>query len=69
MNDKRLNERQAAQYLGISLATIKRKRYNEEIGFYRMGSNIRYSVENHLNPYLEMCEFKLVDVDELGLAP
>ncbi len=68
ITDKRLNERQAAQYLGISLATIKRRRYSREIEFYRMGTQIRYSKELHLDPYLEQCEYKLVSANsDLGL--
>ena len=70
MNDIRLTEKQAARYLNISLATIKRRRYNGEIEFYKMGTQIRYGKEQHLDPYLEKSEYKLVDANsDLGLEP
>jgi excisionase family DNA binding protein len=64
-----LRENEAAHYLGISLSTIKRKRYNREIEHYQVGSRIRYSVEEHLAPFLKRCECKLADSDDMGLEP
>jgi excisionase family DNA binding protein len=57
-NNQLLNEDEAAEYLGISISTIKRKRYQGEIPHYRIGARIRYSVDKHLEGYLANCEVK-----------
>lgn len=66
---KPLHENEAAQYLGISVSTIKRKRYNQEIEYFQVGTRIRYSIEKHLDPYLKRCEIRLANTDDLGLEP
>jgi excisionase family DNA binding protein len=56
VNEARIDERCAAKYLGISLSTIKRMRYEGEIAHYRIGRRIRYSKEKHLDTFLKRCE-------------
>jgi hypothetical protein len=53
-----LDEALAAAYIGISVATLRRERYRDRIGFYRVaGWRIKYSVLAHLQPYLnERCQ-------------
>ncbi len=49
-----LDEEFAAEYLGVSVATLRRERYRGRVGFYRVGGwRIKYSKERHLRPYLE----------------
>jgi excisionase family DNA binding protein len=61
VNEDRLDERLAARYLGISLSTIKRMRYEGDIAHYRIGKRIRYSKENHLDTFLKRCEKMEID--------
>jgi hypothetical protein len=51
-----LSEAEAAMFLGISRMTLFRKRNADEIGYFRVGSRIRYSREKHLIPYLQRHE-------------
>lgn len=66
MNQDLLHENRAAEYLGISISTLKRKRYGHEISSYLVGTRIRYSRSKHLDPYLEKCEQKAKGED-MGL--
>lgn len=50
------NVKQAAQFLGVSVATIWRK--IDEIGHYKIGHRVLLSTEKHLLPYLSRCEKK-----------
>lgn len=54
-----LPEKQAAKYLGISYVTLFRKRANKEIGFFRVGHRVIYSISRHLQPFLDSCEQKV----------
>ncbi len=56
IQEQLLNEKQAANAMGISRITLLRKRNLGEIGFYRIGFRILYSWEKHLVPFLEKCE-------------
>ncbi len=68
MNTDLLYENKAAEYLGISISTLKRKRNRQEIGWYKVGTRIRYSISKHLEVFLNECEQKPSGVD-LGLEP
>jgi hypothetical protein len=48
-----LNEKAAAQFLGISRMTLLRRRNEGKIKFCRDGLRVLYSKERHLIPYLE----------------
>ncbi len=51
-----LNEKEAAEFLGVSRITLLRKRGQGEIAFFRIGYRVLYSREKHLLPFLEKCE-------------
>lgn len=48
-------EVEAVRMLGISRSTLHRARARREIGFYRIGRTVRYSLE-HLRAYLARTE-------------
>jgi hypothetical protein len=68
MNTNLLAEKAAAEYIGVSVSTLKRKRYGHEIGWFKVGTRIRYSIAKHLDVYLDKCEQK-VEGGDLGLEP
>lgn len=51
-----LSETEAAKYLKVSRPTLHRWRKSGAIKYYRAGFRVLYSVENHLRPFLEICE-------------
>lgn len=56
--EKLLNVKESAALLGISTVTMWRKIKQQEIGFYRIGSRVLLSKENHILPFLAKCENK-----------
>lgn len=54
-----ITENQAAQLLGVTRLTMMNRRDRGELSFYRMGRNIRYSLEDHILPYLAGCEQRI----------
>ncbi len=55
---KLMNTKEAALYCGISEVTLWRIRKKSEIGFFRVGNRLLYSVEKHLDQFLESRERK-----------
>lgn len=55
---KLMNTKEAAEYCGVSDLTLYRSRKGCEIGFFRIGNRILFSVEKHLIPFLESRERK-----------
>ncbi len=55
---KLMNTKEAAEYCGVSDLTLYRSRKNCEIGFFRIGNRVLFSVEKHLIPFLESRERK-----------
>lgn len=51
-----LNNEEAAEFLRVSPMTLGRYRKDGTIGFYRIGSRVVFSVEEHLIPFLQRCE-------------
>lgn len=51
-----LSETDAAKFLGISNITLLRKRKAGNIGFFKVGFRVLYSMEKHLIPFLNACE-------------
>ncbi len=66
-NSDILCEKSAAEYLSISLSTLKRMRYFGELSWYVVGRQIRYSRSKHLDQFLQKCE--RVGEDVMGLEP
>ena len=56
--EKLLNIKEAADFLGISTVTLWRN--GKEIGCYRIGNRRLFSKEKHLIPFLEKRETTLV---------
>ena len=60
--EKLLNIKEVAKYLGVSVITVWRKLGTKttvkEIDCYRVGRRVLFSKEKHLLPYLERCEEK-----------
>ncbi|MCR8493166.1 helix-turn-helix domain-containing protein [Ochrobactrum sp. WV_118_8] len=50
-----LTEKQAAEFLGVSIFTIRRRRKEGKIGAYPIGGKFFYSIE-HLETYLKSIE-------------
>jgi excisionase family DNA binding protein len=63
-----LSEKEAAAYIGISVSTLKRKRYSGEVTYYRIGNRILYSPDKHLDLFLRQCE-QNSELRDLGLNP
>lgn len=57
--EKLLNIKEAADFLGISTVTLWRN--GKEIGCYRIGNRRLFSKEKHLIPFLEKRETTLVE--------
>lgn len=53
---KLLTSKEAALYCRISEVTLWRMRKNCEIGFFRIGNRVLYSIEKHLMPFFESRE-------------
>lgn len=53
---KLLTSKEAALYCRISEVTLWRMRKNCEIGFFRVGNRVLYSIEKHLLPFFESRE-------------
>ncbi len=53
-----LSEKEAASWLGVSRITLLRARMAGNVGFYRIGVRVLYSIDEHLHPFLEACERK-----------
>lgn len=47
-----LTSKQVGEYLHVSPVTIYRLRQNSELGFYRVGNRILFSMMEHVQPYL-----------------
>lgn len=62
-NPDHLHEKAAANYLSVSLSTLKRIRYSGDIGHYRIGMRIRYSKSQHLDPFISSCEIQVNEVE------
>jgi excisionase family DNA binding protein len=60
-----LGVKQVATMLSVSEKTIRRKLYDREIGFYKLGNRILIS-ESHLKSYLSSKEIKPFDDKLLG---
>lgn len=57
VSEKRLlDEREAAKLLGISRGTLLRLRADGALSFYRIGGQVRYSLEKHIAPFLAKAE-------------
>lgn len=61
-NDQLLSKTEAAKFLGVSPMTVHRKYKNDEIGYYKIGNRILFSLSNHLLPFLQRCEHKVEEV-------
>lgn len=57
LNEKRFSMKQAAEILGVSIATVSRLASLRRIGFYNVKSKYVFS-ENHLADYLRKNESK-----------
>lgn len=68
MSETLLTEREAADFMKMSKSSLIRRRNRHEISFYQNGMWIRYSLENHIKPYLKRCE-KSRPGDDMGLNP
>ena len=55
---KLMNSKEAAVYCRTSEVSMWRMRKNSEIGFFRVGNRVLYSMEQHLIPFLESRERK-----------
>ncbi|HEX8264584.1 MAG TPA: helix-turn-helix domain-containing protein [Pyrinomonadaceae bacterium] len=53
--EKRFTEKETAQILGLSPMTVRRRRENGELGFYKAGRRVLIS-EKHIADYLAACE-------------
>ncbi len=51
-----MNTKETAAYLGVSPLTVYRLRKENELGFYRVGSRILFSLKDHIRPHLETTE-------------
>jgi excisionase family DNA binding protein len=47
-----ISEKQAAEILGVCRITMLHLRQRNQIGFHRVGRSIRYSIEEHIRPFL-----------------
>ena len=56
--EKLMNSKEAAVYCRTSEVSLWRMRKNSEIGFFRVGNRVLYSMEKHLIPFLESRERK-----------
>ena len=63
---KLLDEREAAKLLGISRGTLLRLRADGALSFYRIGGQIRYSLEKHIAPFLAKVEHSGGCADQLA---
>ena len=54
--DKLMSIKQAAEFLGISVVTLHRKKKEKTIGFYQVGNRILFSMEKHILSYLKKNE-------------
>ena len=50
-----LTEPEAAEYLKLSAMTLQRNRNSRKLGFYQIGGRVTYSMEKHIQPFLESC--------------
>lgn len=57
--DALLNMKMAAEYFGISTLTLYRCKKRGEIGYYRVGNRVLFSIEKHILPFLEAHETDL----------
>ena len=57
-NEILMSEKEAAARLGVSRITLLRARQAGRISYYRIGTRCLFSWEEHLRPFLEMCERK-----------
>ena len=51
-----LSESEAALKLGLSRITLQRARKRGELGFYKIGRRVVYSINNHLVAFLNRLE-------------
>lgn len=52
------NVKAGASFLGVSPVTLGRLMSRGEIGYYRIGSRVVFSTENHLLPFLRRNEIQ-----------
>src|ERR1700733_2945718 len=63
-----LSERQAADALGVSIATLRRERKRRHIGYIMIGGRPRYT-DRHLAAYISVREVKPCDENSNQIAP
>jgi excisionase family DNA binding protein len=51
-----LSEREAAKYIGVCRLTLLRLRQRRQLGFFRVGSRVLYSIDEHIKPFLARSE-------------
>lgn len=51
-----LSEREAATYIGVCRLTLLRLRQRHQLGFFRVGSRVLYSIDEHIKPFLARSE-------------
>ena len=51
-----LSEKEAAEYIGVCRLTLMRLRQRQRLGFFRVGTRILYSIEEHIRPFLAVDE-------------
>jgi len=54
--DALLNMKLAAQYFGISTLTLYRYKKRGEIGYYRIGNRVLFSIQRHILRFLQARE-------------
>jgi excisionase family DNA binding protein len=52
-NEQLLSEKQAAEYIGVCRLTLMRLRQRRQLGFFRVGTRILYSIDEHIQPFLK----------------
>jgi len=60
-NEHLLSEKEAAEYIGVCRLTLMRLRKNKRLGFFRVGTRILYSIEQHIKPFLALDEQRMLD--------
>jgi excisionase family DNA binding protein len=61
LNQQLLSEREAAEYIGVCRLTLMRLRQRKRLGFFRVGTRVLYSIEEHIKPFLALDEQRMLD--------